>query len=305
MNEWMDAISGYTASLKEPAPSPAHMGRRCRAQPVPWSPSPARSPPSSARTGEPTTHLASGPAGPARWQVMRVVWCLEPLRRSSLAAQRAGCAGRAAITCSPFFTLMLRKDKQVQPVKAGARCGRDPVGRRGLSLRRASPRSGPTILLTISPPEGHSPSAGQPRSSPAPGPRTMPTGHRSRPGLAFRASRGLVQCYLQPRRLSLALLFPTCTPPEPPRLPPARPPFFTGLSSKPPATQMPRPQEALPLQVPLTPHPALPHFVPQQSLCSRSRPSGPFPHAGGAQGLAPLSRVEIRGGSSLSPGHIE
>lgn len=42
-----------------------------------------------------------------RWHVMTVVWCLEPLKRSSLAVQRLGWAGRAAVTCSPFFTLIL------------------------------------------------------------------------------------------------------------------------------------------------------------------------------------------------------
>lgn len=49
---------------------------------------------------------------PARWQVMRVVWCLEPLKRSSLAVQRLGWAGRAAVTCSPFFTLILGRGQR-------------------------------------------------------------------------------------------------------------------------------------------------------------------------------------------------
>lgn len=50
--------------------------------------------------------------GPARWQVMRVVWCLEALKRSSLAVHRLGWAGRAAVTCSPFFTLILGRGRR-------------------------------------------------------------------------------------------------------------------------------------------------------------------------------------------------
>lgn len=61
-----------------------------------------------------STHLEFGSTGPTRWQVMSVVWCLEPLKRSSLAVQRVGWARRAAITCSPFFTLILGEGTQVQ-----------------------------------------------------------------------------------------------------------------------------------------------------------------------------------------------
>lgn len=66
---------------------------------------PAHSFPCSSREG--VAHLESGPVGPARWQVMRVVWCLEALKRSSLVVHRLGWAGRAAVTCNPFLTLIL------------------------------------------------------------------------------------------------------------------------------------------------------------------------------------------------------
>lgn len=56
-----------------------------------------------------STHLDFGSTGPTLWQVMSVVWCLEPLKRSSLAVQWVGWARRAAITCSPFFTLILEE----------------------------------------------------------------------------------------------------------------------------------------------------------------------------------------------------
>lgn len=45
---------------------------------------------------------------------MRVLWCLEPLTRSSLVVQSTGCAGRAATTCSPFFTLILGEGARAQ-----------------------------------------------------------------------------------------------------------------------------------------------------------------------------------------------
>lgn len=80
---------------------------------------------------EETAHLASCPAGPARWQVMRVVWCLEPLKRSSLAVQRVGWAGRAAVTCSPFFTLILAGRTQVQFVKVGTELWTGSKGEEG------------------------------------------------------------------------------------------------------------------------------------------------------------------------------
>lgn len=83
--------------------------------PFPWAaeicsllpPSPITAPPP--RPGEGDAHLESSPVLPARWQMMRVVWCLEPLKRSSLAVQRLGWTGRAAVTCSPFFTLILER----------------------------------------------------------------------------------------------------------------------------------------------------------------------------------------------------
>lgn len=37
------------------------------------------------------------------------MWCLEPLKRSSLAVQKVGWTGRAAITCNPLFTLILQR----------------------------------------------------------------------------------------------------------------------------------------------------------------------------------------------------
>lgn len=37
------------------------------------------------------------------------MWCLEPLKRSSLAVQSVGWTGRAAITCNPLFTLILQR----------------------------------------------------------------------------------------------------------------------------------------------------------------------------------------------------
>ena len=54
---------------------------------------------------------------------------MEPLKRSSLAVQRAGWAGRAAFTCSPFFTLILGKGTQVQFVRGVLKCGLDQSGK--------------------------------------------------------------------------------------------------------------------------------------------------------------------------------
>lgn len=45
----------------------------------------------------------------SRRQVTTAVWCFEPLNLSSLAVHASGTAGRAARTCSPFFTLILKE----------------------------------------------------------------------------------------------------------------------------------------------------------------------------------------------------
>lgn len=100
---------------------PAYVGIwRQRGSPLPSGPLALQDHPALlCPSGKASTHLESGPAGLARWQVMRVVWCLEPLKRSILAVQRVGWARRAAVTCSPFFTLILGEQTRVQFVRGG------------------------------------------------------------------------------------------------------------------------------------------------------------------------------------------
>lgn len=231
------------------------MGRRCRAQPVPWSPSSAHSAPSSARTGEPTTHLASGPVGPARWQVMRVVWCLEPLRRSSLAAQRAGWAGRAAVTCSPFFTLMLGRTSRCRSSRRVPRRGRGPAGSHGAKPPVGRPRVQVQLLSSPSPSRKDAASAQVSHVALPPQDHARPLWPQvtAKPGI--QGSQGLVQCHLQ-RDSSITLLslhpelFPTHTtpparassPPVPPRRgsgwPSARPPLLSSPAPPPGLQQL-------------------------------------------------------------------
>lgn len=178
---------------------------------------------------------------------MRVVWCLEPLKRSSLEAQRVGWAGRAAVTCSPFFTLMLGEGKQ------GLSRGRDPAGK--------TPAKPPGRVRSDYPPPRRQARKAQVShvALPSPGPRTTPplaTGHR--PSLAFEASQGPVQgplqlCQLFTTLVSLHRVLPhmQCHP---------RPaPSSTCSSSRPPAPQVPVLREAVAWQDGgpfLTPRPA-------------------------------------------------
>lgn len=162
----------WAASLKESVFVPTHVEIWTQHDsPLPWKLiNLPNSPPSSAPWGEKTAHLDSSPAGPERWQVMRVVWCLEPLKRSSLAVQTVGWAGRAAVTCSPFFTLILAGGHR-SSLNSWTGSEGEHKGRKMPASGPARPGSGLNVLLPIL------------------SPRRTPSQHSSHPAALLHSNR--------------------------------------------------------------------------------------------------------------------
>lgn len=158
----MDALSAYTASFKKSVPSPSHMGRRCRAQPLPWSPSSACSPPSSACTPGANYPPGVGSCGPSAVAGDEGGVVLGALEAVQLASPESGLGWAGGRHMQPLLHLDAG-GTQAQLVRWVLSCGRDPAGRHGAedaSLCRASPSSGLTTLLAVSKPEGRGLSAG-------------------------------------------------------------------------------------------------------------------------------------------------